>query len=252
MILVGCQTATLKTAPGGASDGEYEPSEPAEDEPEDDDPDPKDDEAPDAGPDVETDADSGASDGSCPPPAKIRPAETPRGYLAPVRVTVSFLADGDSGRFNFPEAPGQEVRMLFVNTEESGGAEETPFGVQTKGIVHKWIRNAATIEIAVREDREGSKTPDVDPYGRWLSLIFLDGELLQTRIVREGLSVYYTQFGCAPAPVHDALLHAEAEANDADRGIWGPGEHNDYEDVLPRWIGNRTCRPNPFLAPYCP
>lgn len=206
-----------------------------------------------------TETDAGAS--GCPVPAKLTTANIPSGYMAPVRVTISFLADGDSGRFNFPTASDQGVRMLYVNTEESGGAEMTDFGVQTKLKVHPWIRAAQNIEIAVRESAPGSGLPDVDPYGRWLSLIFLDGQLLQERIVREGLSAYYVQFGCAPtsggaASLHSTLLWSEAEANARDLGIWSSAPspaHNDYSVVLTQWIGNRTCRPNPFKnQPYCP
>lgn len=180
-------------------------------------------------------------------------ANIPSGYIAPVKVTIAFLADGDSGRFNFPNATDRGVRMLYVDTEESGGAEMTAFGVDTKAKVHAWIRAAKKIEIAVQETSPGSGVPHEDPFDRWLSLVFLDGELLQERIVREGLSAYYVQFGCAPAgsALHEALLYGEAEANAAGRGIWGPGPHNDYEVVLAKTIGNRTCRPNPFKGqPY--
>lgn len=188
----------------------------------------------------------------CPAPRALGPANVPAGFLRPVKVTIAGVADGDSGRYNFPNAANQGVRMLWVNTEESFGDDMTAFGVQTKATVIKWITDAKDIQIAVQETSTGSGIPDSDPYDRWLSVVFLDGELLQTRIVREGLSAYYTTFGCAGAPFHDALLHSEAEANKNKRGIWGPGPHNDYSIVLAEWIGTRKCRPNPFLAPYCP
>lgn len=189
---------------------------------------------------------------ACPAPKLLGPTDVPPGFLAPVKVTIAGVADGDSGRYNFPNAQNQGVRMLFVNTEESFGSEMTDFGVQTKGIVIKWITEAKEIQVAVRESFKGSNKPDNDPFERWLSLMFLDGELLQTRLVREGLTAYYTAFGCAPAPIHEALLHAEAEANANKRGIWSPGPHNDYRAAFDEWIGTRTCRPNPFKGPYCP
>lgn len=188
---------------------------------------------------------------ACPAPAVLGPADVPAGFLPAVKVTIAGIADGDSGRYDFPNAKNQGVRMLFVNTEESFGDDMTDFGVQTKATVIAWITAAKDIRIAVREASRGSGTPDLDPYDRWLSLVFLDGELLQTRLVREGLSAYYTQFGCATAPIHQSLLYAEAEANANQRGIWGPGPHNDYRMVLKDWIGTRTCRPNPYLEPYC-
>ncbi len=190
-------------------------------------------------------------DSGCPPPALLSVANVPPGYMPAVTVTIARLIDGDSDNFNFPNAQAQGVRLLFVNTEESGGPEMTDFGVQTKEIAHAYLRSAKSLQIAVRESRPGSGMPDLDPYNRWLSLLFVDGELFQTWLVRQGLSAYYTVFGCAPAPIHEALLYAEAEANAANRGIWGPGPHNDYKAVLEQWIGNRTCRPNPYKSPYC-
>jgi hypothetical protein len=74
---------------------------------------------------------------------------------------------------------------------------------------------------------------------------------LQERIVREGWSPYYTQFGCAEAPMHNALLWAEAEAKANLRGVWEPNHPTNYMQVMQRWIGNSTCRPNPYLRPYC-
>ncbi len=248
----GCNTATLSDAPPPTGRG-------------DDDVD-WDDPYADAGADATSDAkrtngdaatnpDPERPDGSpCPAPRKVTTANTPPGYLPPVKVTISRLIDGDSDDFNFPNVTKQGVRMLYINTEESGGEGVTPFGVKVKGIVHGWIRAAQTIEVAVRESSPGSGKPEADTYDRWLSLVFLDGELLQARIVREGLSAYYTLYGCAPDPVHEALLLGEAEANHAQRGIWSPNEeHNDYESVFRQWIGNRTCRPNPFKnQTYCP
>ena len=94
--------------------------------------------------------------------------------------------------------------------------------------------------------------PDLDPFDRWLGLVFVDGELFETRLVREGLSAYFTEFGCAPEPLHTALLLAEAEARANRRGIWAPGHPTDYAAVFSRWFGSSRCRPNPFRnQPYC-
>lgn len=203
-----------------------------------------------------TDAGDGADTSTiaspCPAPIAIGPANVPAGFLRPVKVTIAGIADGDSGRYNFPNAQNQGIRLLWINTEESFGDDMTDFGVKTKATVIQWINAAKEIQIAVQETARGSGVPDSDPYDRWLSVMFVDGELLQTRIVREGLSAYYTAFGCADAPFHEALLHSEAEANVNSRGIWGPGPHNDYRVALAEWIGTRKCRPNPFLASYCP
>jgi endonuclease YncB( thermonuclease family) len=97
----------------------------------------------------------------------------------------------------------------------------------------------------------GNGMPNTDPYMRILALVFVDGALLQSRIVREGYSAYYALFGCPPSPIHESLLWSEAEAFGAKRGIWAPGHPTDYSKVLAGW-NVRMCRPNPFVAPYCP
>lgn len=249
MVGAGCNTATLTNAPppgpsdpsaidaidgGSAEDAEASESTEA-------------DAGPDAGDPLHPE------DSPCPAPRRVTTADVPAGYLPPVTVAIDHLVDGDSHDFDFPNATGQGVRMLYINTEESGGPDVTPFGIETKRVVHGWMRAAKEIQVAVRESSPGSGEPDADTYDRWLALVFLDGELLQRRIVREGWSAYYTQFGCAPEPVHSALLLAEAEAHHAQRGIWSTASgHNDYEDVFKTWIGGRTCRPNPFKGqPYC-
>ena len=196
----------------------------------------------------------GATANPCPEPAGLTTSDIPSGYLPLVAVKLNYFIDGDSSSFDFPNATKQGVRMLYVNTEESGGAEQTAFGLKTKEVVSGWFSAATRIEIAVRETAPGSGKPDADTYDRWLGLVFLDGELVQGRLTREGYSAYYTQFGCAPAPLHDALLLGEAKARHLALGIWSSTEqHNDYEAVLAQWIGRDTCRPNPFKGmSYCP
>jgi len=187
----------------------------------------------------------------CPAPPVVSPDDLPTGYLPAVSANFDYIVDGDTAHFLF--ADGERIsRFLFVNTEESHGAETTDFGVATTPIVGGWLDAGTEIRIAFQRDSQDPTMPRLDPYDRWLSLIFVDGELLQTRIVREGLSAYYTQFGCPPSPIHESLLYAEAEARANERGIWAPGHPTDYEQVLGSWIGNRTCRPNPFdNEPYC-
>lgn len=187
----------------------------------------------------------------CPAPPVVGPDDLPTGYLPAVSANFDYIVDGDTAHFLF--ADGERIsRFLFVNTEESHGAETTDFGVATGPIVGGWLDAGAEIRIAFQRDSQDPTMPRLDPYDRWLSLIFVDGELLQTRIVREGLSAYYTQFGCPPSPIHESLLYAEAEARANERGIWAPGHPTDYEAVLHSWIGSRTCRPNPYEGePYC-
>jgi endonuclease YncB( thermonuclease family) len=193
--------------------------------------------------------DAPLADSGCPAPATIAPKDLPAGYLPAERVNLNYTVDGDTAHFYF--LSGEHiVRFLYVNTEETSGAEATAFGTVSKKAVDDWLRGAKEIMVAPRQGKTAG-TPDLDPYMRWLALVFVDGELLQTRIIRQGYSAYYTQFGCAPAPLHAAFVNAEAEANANDRGIWAAGHPTDYRKVLADWMGTSKCRPNPYTGPYC-
>jgi micrococcal nuclease len=183
----------------------------------------------------------------CPAPVTVGPDKVPSGYFPPRDVSFVRAADGDTATFKFPDQQEHIVRLLYINTEESHGDQTTQFGIDTGKIVLEWLKSAKSIKVSPR--RSGG-VEDKDPYDRWLALVWLDGELWQSRVVREGLSAYYTEFGCAPEPIHSNLLHSEAEANANRRGIWRPGHPTDYRVVLENWIDN-ACRPNPYKRPYC-
>lgn len=209
-------------------------------------------------------ADSGAADSGpptvdsgCPAPQPVTPASVPSGFLPPVSVRYVHAVDGDTAEFSFPVIGETRVRFLWVNTEESHAvpaSENTAFGIMTAATVARYFSGEHAF-VAVRQaNPRMPMQPNLDPYDRPLSLIFMDGVLFQQRLVREGLSAYYTDFGCAPEPIHSALLFAEAEARANRRGIWAPGHPTNYAEVFSRWIGtgSNACRPNPFRnQPYC-
>lgn len=198
--------------------------------------------------------DSGGGASRCPAPSRIAPGDVRASiYLDPVVVTLTRPVDGDTAHFLFPDGVGDHtVRFLNVNTEESYGDATTDFGIETKAVVRRYLEAATEIVVQRGNSRSMPGTPQLDPYDRWLSLVYVDGELLQTRLIREGWSAYYTQFGCARDPAHTAMVLAEAEARAAQRGIWRAGHPTDYREVLAGWIGRNHCRPNPFEGEaYC-
>lgn len=184
----------------------------------------------------------------CPAPVPIPPSNV-AGFRPTELVTLARTTDGDTATFKRSGGAEVTIRFLFVNTEESFGAETTEWGKVVKDVVGRYIEGARQLNIAIRL-KNGAD--DIDPFGRTLGLVFVDGELFQSRIVREGLSPYYTAFGCASDPVHTNLLHSEAEARANQRGVWNPSHPTDYRAVMKDWIGNRTCRNNPYERAYCP
>jgi endonuclease YncB( thermonuclease family) len=209
-------------------------------------------------PDVTAPIDGGApvTDSGCPTPRPITLADVPSGFLAPSSVRFIREIDGDTSIFSFAIQGETTVRFLWVNTEESvaTASENTAFGALTSRIVRGYLDAGHEFVVVRRANATMPTMPDLDPYRRTLGLVFVDGQFFQERLVREGFSAYYTDFGCAPEPLHSALLLAEAEARANQRGIWAPGHPTNYAEVFSRWItgGTRACRPNPFRGqPYC-
>lgn len=200
-----------------------------------------------------SDEDGGASikPSGCPAPDTVSPDSLPSGFLEAQTVTLVRTVDGDTAHFTFPGKGETIVRFLYVNTEETHDTEATQFGVNAAYQVGKWLEGASEIRVAPEEDKKKPGQPHLDTYGRTLALVFVDGDLFQTRMIRDGWTPYYTQFGCAAEPVHDALLFAEAEAKANARGVWEDGHPTDYTIVMKQWIGSNTCRPNPYKQPYC-
>ena len=232
-VALGCSDpAAVYTTPRDAAAGEVSP-----------------------GIDVPTVVDTGPPpvDSGCPVQPRITPESLPADYLPAQRVSFIRTVDGDTSHFAFPVVGETTVRFLWVNTEESIGAERTAFGTRTSAEVARMMAAGTVFQVAPHRRSAGSTLPELDMYMRTLALVFVDGELLQNRLVREGWSAYYTDFGCATAPIHQSLLYAEAEARANRRGIWASGHPTNYAEVFSRWIGARGCRPNPFTNQrYCP
>lgn len=182
----------------------------------------------------------------------ITPQPRP-GFLPPTTVRFIRAVDGDTSHFSWPVLGEIDVRFLWVNTEESHGAETTAFGTYTAQQVARILAAGREFVLMPQEQAGHPGERALDMYGRTLALVFVDGELFQTRLIREGWSAYYAQFGCAPEPMHTAFIDAEAEARAGRLGIWQPGHPTDYAQVFARWTPSRNaCRPNPFRnQPYC-
>jgi endonuclease YncB( thermonuclease family) len=185
----------------------------------------------------------------CPAPPVVTPANMPPDrYFPAEQARLIRTVDGDTAHFEIPSGE-VTVRFLWVNTEETHGAETTAFGSVAADTVKRWLEAAQSIQVAPGKTSRGQIQRD--PYDRMLALIFVDGTLLQSRMTEEGISAYYTEFGCPPSPIHESLLYGEADARANKRGIWAPGHPTDYSRVLRSWIGNDHCRPNPYVEPYC-
>lgn len=123
--------------------------------------------------------------------------------------------DGDTAVFMVDGSP-MKTRFLAIDTPETNietlGIE--PWGIEAKAFTAEALENAAEI---VLEIDDGSDL--YDQYQRLLAWIWVDGELLNGALVREGLAEVRYLYG--DYRYTDDLLELQAEAKSQKRGIWG-------------------------------
>lgn len=122
--------------------------------------------------------------------------------------------DGDTAKFTV-NGTTETVRFLLIDTPETvkPGTDPQLFGKEASEKTKKLLTEATTIEIELDQGQARDK------YDRLLAYIFIDGELLQYRLVREGLArIAYVN---APSTKYlSELQNAEKQAENAKYGIW--------------------------------
>lgn len=99
-----------------------------------------------------------------------------------VNVKLKKCVDGDTARFII----GNEIkssRFLAINTPEikHGKKKAEPYGIEASNYTCKKLKSAK--KITIEYDNNSDK---IDKYGRVLGWIFVDGELLQEDLVKNG------------------------------------------------------------------
>lgn len=128
-------------------------------------------------------------------------------------VTLAKCTDGDTAHF-YINGEDTTVRFLGIDTPETVKANtpEQPFGKEASNYTCNFLTSAKEIQIEYEESDK------IDKYGRTLGWIFVDGILLQTQLVKEGLAeVKYLKDSYKYA---NELKAAEKEAQLNKRNIW--------------------------------
>lgn len=111
---------------------------------------------------------------------------------------VTRVVDGDT----LVIEGGERVRLLGMDTQESG----KPCYETSKERLEELV-----LKKTVRIERNGE-----DQYGRTLAYVFLDGTLINRKLVEEGLAVAY--FYEEGGKYMDSIKSAEQEAMESNRG----------------------------------
>lgn len=132
-------------------------------------------------------------------------------YNTKTFVTLVKCIDGDTAKINYN---GEEVnlRFLAINTREIGENEEE-YGKEASEYTCNALKNANMIKIEF--DSESDK---YDKYGRLLAWVFVDEELLQLDLVKNGYAEIKYIYG--DYKYLNELEEALKYAKEKRLGIW--------------------------------
>jgi len=134
-----------------------------------------------------------------------------------IQVTLNKCVDGDTAWFNLNKEK-TKFRFLALDTPESTNKIE-PYGKEASKYTCDMLTNAQIIEIEY--DKNSDKT---DKYGRNLAWIFIDGKLLQSSIIENGLGEVDYLYG--DYKYTDILKEKQNEAKENKLNIWSEEENN--------------------------
>jgi len=151
---------------------------------------------------------------------------------------VTNVVDGDTIDVGGCADAGR-VRLILIDAPESSGGARC-FSKEATDYV-----KARLLGRTVELERDVS---DRDRFGRYLRYVWVDGELFNERMVRDG----YAALAVFPPDVkyRDRIAAAEAEAKAANRGLWGAcGGLNTPATPTPATAGTPAATPTWTATP---
>ncbi len=140
-------------------------------------------------------------------------------YADREKVELFKCVDGDTARFilNKKEI---KVRLLGINAPEieKNNQEGEPYGKESADYVCRKLKKAKVIELEYDEESEKK-----DKYDRILAYVFVDNNLLETSILKNGYATvkYYKK----SFKYYDELVNAENYAKEKKKGIYSDEEY---------------------------
>lgn len=128
-----------------------------------------------------------------------------------ISVTLNKCVDGDTAWFILDDEK-IKTRFLAIDTPESTNKVE-PYGKQASDYTCNLLSNAQKIEI--KYDNNATK---LDKYNRHLVWVFVDDELLQEKIIENGLGKVKYLYG--DYEYNDLLKDKEKTAKKNEIGLW--------------------------------
>ena len=133
------------------------------------------------------------------------------------QVTLSKCVDGDTAWF-IRDGEKIKTRFIAIDTPESTNKIEA-YGKEASDFTCDLLTNSSFIEIEYEED-----SVKTDKYDRHLVWVFVDGELLQEKVIENGLAEVAYLYG--DYKYTDVLEDAEEIAKKKKLGIWNNTQDN--------------------------
>ena len=142
-----------------------------------------------------------------------------------IEVEFSECVDGDTAKFVYKDEK-LTARFLAIDTPETvhPTKEVEEFGKEASEYTCNKIKNAKEIKLEYDEDSD-----KLDKYDRHLVWVFVDGELLQKKLVSKGYASVAYLYG--DYKYTEELEIAEQEAEDNKLGIWALEDTTEEKDV---------------------
>lgn len=147
------------------------------------------------------------------------------------KVKLDKCVDGDTAYFIY-KGESSKFRFLSIDTPESTTKVEK-YGKEASEFTCKELKEANKIEIEFEEN--SSKK---DKYDRYLVYVFVDGELLQEKILYNGLAKL--KYDKSTYKYEDKLSKAEKHAKDSFIGVFSTKEYQEeleetFLDYIKKW-----------------
>lgn len=141
-----------------------------------------------------------------------------------IEVKFSDCVDGDTAKFIYND---EEItaRFLAIDTPETvhPTKDDEAYGKEASEYTCEKIKNAEVLELEYDEDSD-----KLDKYNRHLVWVFVDGELLQKKLVSKGYASVAYLYG--DYKYTSELEEAKQDAEDNKRGIWSTEQNNDNKE----------------------
>lgn len=127
-------------------------------------------------------------------------------------VTLINCIDGDTATFKV-ENKSEKVRFLAIDTPEiaKDNVAAQPYGNEAKQYTCNALKNAKKIHLEYEKEK-------YDRHGRLLAWVFVDGNLLNEQLVKEGLAKVAYLYG--KYTYTNVVKQAEKHAQTNKKNIW--------------------------------